>query len=213
MIKTILFAGAGALALAACSGSAPDATATQDPAAMTSASEAAPSPSTGEAAATTPAVAAAVPGQPPVAPPPIPVPPLAPATVPPPTRPLPTQEEKSEKGARAVLQTWARALETHQFGLAWEQFGSPLASRAAYAQWWQRYRTIRVSLGTGVGDAGMGSIYYTVPATLTGTTTAGKPFRLRGDVMLRRVNDVDGATPEQLRWHIGSADLKDVPTR
>ncbi len=198
MIKTILFAGTGALALAACSGSAPDALATQDTAAV---SESAPSSATGEAAATSPTVAAAIPVPPP------------PATVPIPAIQLSTEEEKSEKGARMVVQTWARALETRQFGLAWEQFGNPPASRAAYARWWQRYRTIRVSLGRGIGDAGMGSLYYTVPATLTGTTTAGKPFRLHGDVMLRRVNDVDGATPEQLRWHIGSADLKDVPTR
>jgi len=198
MIKPILFAGTGALALAACSGSAPDALATQDTAV---ASEAAPSPATGEAAATMPTVAAAAP---------VPAPPTIVAR---PAKSPPSEEEKSEKGARAVVQTWARALEARQFGLAWEQFGSPPASRAAYAQWWQRYRTIRVSLGPGIGDAGMGSLYYTVPATLTGTTTAGKPFRLQGDVMLRRVNDVDGATPEQLRWHIGSADLKDVPTR
>jgi hypothetical protein len=133
-----------------------------------------------------------------------------PDSVPPPPAPLPSKDEKTEKGARAVAQTWARALETHQFGLAWEQFGSPPASRAAYAKWWERYRTIRVTLGRGESDAAMGSVYYTVPATLTGTTVAGKPFRLEGNVVMRRVNDVDGATPAQLRWHIGTADLKDV---
>jgi hypothetical protein len=30
---------------------------------------------------------------------------------------------------------------------------------------------------------------------------------LKGDVVLRRVNDVPGATEEQLRWHIESTTL------
>jgi len=41
----------------------------------------------------------------------------------------------------------------------------------------------------------------------------GKPFRLEGEVVLRRVNDVDGATADQLRWHIAQADLKSVSVR
>lgn len=170
------------------------------------------------AAIATPAVATAVPGvsepmpsdvpTPPVssttqapsspAPPPLPVPPVAP------------QAQKGPEGARAVLRTWAQALESRQFDVAWEQFGHPPASRAAFIKWWERYGTIKVALGPGEGDAAMGSLYYTAPATLTGTTVAGKPFRLQGDVVVRRVNDVDGATPAQLRWHIGTADLKEI---
>jgi hypothetical protein len=114
---------------------------------------------------------------------------------------------------QVVLRTWASALERHDFARAWEQFGQPPASRAAFARWWRRYRTIHVALGPGVGDAAMGSLYYTAPATLTGMTVTGKPFRLHGDVVVRRVNDVDGATPAQLRWHIGTADLKTVVPR
>lgn len=94
--------------------------------------------------------------------------------------------------------------------MAWQQFGNPPASRSAFIKWWERFRTIKVSLGQGEGDAAMGSLYYTAPATLVGTTVEGKPFRLQGDVVVRRVNDVDGATPAQLRWHIGTADLKDT---
>ena len=131
----------------------------------------------------------------------------------PPAVPLSAQDQKGDKGARAVLQTWARALEAHEFGLAWEQFGTPPASRTAYAKWWERYRTIHVTLGPGESDAAMGSLYYTAPAMLTGKTMAGDEFALQGNVVVRRVNDVDGASPAQLRWHIGSADLKDVPTR
>lgn len=119
----------------------------------------------------------------------------------------PSRDDKGPDGARSVLNTWARALEQQQFSVAWEQFRNPPANRAAYTKWWARYRSIHVALGPGVSDAAMGSLYYTAPATLTGTTAAGKPFRLEGSVVLRRVNDVDGASPAQLQWHIQSADF------
>ena len=202
MVRTIFLAAAGTLALAACSGSVPAADASQEAIDPVAPATTAPAPSPGEAAL--PAGQAAPSASPAPAPP---APNAAVATTA--TPPI----DKSERGARAVLTTWARALETQQFALAWAQFVNPPASKADFTRWWQRYRTIRVSLGPGEGDAAMGSSYYTAPATLTGMTVAGKPFRLQGDVVVRRVNDINGATPEQLRWHIGSADLKDVSDR
>lgn len=121
-----------------------------------------------------------------------------------------TPDEKGEKGAQAVLATWARALEDRQFGLAWAQFGHPPSTQAAFGRWWQRNRMITVQLGDGDAEGAAGSIYYTAPATVSGVDRQGRPYRLQGDVVLRRVNDVDGATPAQLRWHIESADLKAV---
>ncbi|MGJ0238809.1 hypothetical protein ACQEPB_09865 [Novosphingobium fluoreni] len=163
-----------------------------------------------------PAATDAAVATPPVMPPPVPMPPTPPASdisAPPPAPPPPVssvtpEAMKGVKGARAVLLTWARALENRQFGTAWDQFGSPPASRAAFTKWWQRYRTISVSVPTGEMEGAAGSSYYTAPAIVTGETIEGKPFKLQGGVILRRVNDVDGATPAQLRWHIESADLK-----
>ena len=132
----------------------------------------------------------------------------APATPAPPAQL--SEADKGEKGARAVLLTWARALENRQFDTAWAQFRHPQSSREAFVRWWGRYRTITVAVPGGEMDAGAGSLYYTAPATLTGTRANGGPFRLEGTVVLRRVNDVDGASPAQLRWGIESADLKDV---
>jgi len=141
----------------------------------------------------------------------MPPPPASPA--PPPAPPALAADDKGEKGARAVLLTWARALENRQFATAWTQFRSPPAGRDAFVRWWQRYATLTVAVPSGEMDAGAGSLYYTAPATITGTTRQGKPFRLEGEVVLRRVNDVDGATADQLRWHIAQADLKSVPVR
>jgi hypothetical protein len=47
-----------------------------------------------------------------------------------------------------------------------------------------------------------------VPVTITGLTRANKPYHLAGRLTLRRVNDVDGASPEQLRWHIERSTLQ-----
>ena len=124
--------------------------------------------------------------------------------------PITSKESEGDKAARAVLRTWAQALERGEFDRAWDQFRRPPASREAYSKWWSRYRTITVALGPGTGGGAAGSIYYTAPAVLAGTTTSGEPFRLQGEVILRRVNDVPGATPDQLRWRLESADLKEA---
>lgn len=128
----------------------------------------------------------------------------------------PTAEEKSEKGARNVLATWALALEHHDWATARAQWGhagsdagmDPAAFETAY----QKYDRIKVVFGDGDAEGGAGSIYYEVPVTITGTLRTGEPFRLEGPVTLRRVNDVDGATPEQLRWHIMQSALKPRPS-
>jgi hypothetical protein len=127
-------------------------------------------------------------------------------------RPTPAAKaEKGEEGARKVLSTWAHALEERQFRRAWEQFDHPPSTVDAYTRWWSRYRTIAVSIGMGRSEGAAGSIYYTAPATLTGRTNDSRPFRMVGEVVLRRVNEVPGAAPRQLRWHIESADLKNAP--
>ncbi|EXS68680.1 hypothetical protein [Sphingobium sp. Ant17] len=63
------------------------------------------------------------------------------------------------------------------------------------------------------GSAGAGSIYQTVPVTVDSQLQNGTVQRFAGDYIVRRVNDVDGASPGQLRWHIGQATLKAVPAR
>jgi hypothetical protein len=123
------------------------------------------------------------------------------------TPPVLTPEaEKSETGARNLLLAWADAMEDRAYGPAYALFGE-YAERtgqtaAQYAATFADYRTVTVAVGEGSGDAGAGSIYYEVPVTLTGTTKAGKPYVRDGTIVLRRVNDVDGATPAQLRWHL-----------
>ena len=124
------------------------------------------------------------------------------------------EAEKGEKGARNVLLFWAAALEQKQFAKAWAQFGDggkrSGMSQQQYARSFAPYATITVAMPTGGMEGAAGSLYYTAPTTISGTLKSGGTYTLKGPVVLRRVNDVPGATAEQLRWHIYSTDLKRV---
>ncbi|RDZ29333.1 hypothetical protein [Lysobacter silvisoli] len=58
-------------------------------------------------------------------------------------------------------------------------------------------------------DAAAGSRYIEVPVALTATQRDGSQRKYIGAYVLRRAV-VDGATPEQRAWHIGSADIREV---
>ena len=54
----------------------------------------------------------------------------------------------------------------------------------------------------GRAEGAAGSVYVTVPATLVVRTDAGATETVRLRYTMRRVNDVPGADPSSLRWHI-----------
>ena len=137
-----------------------------------------------------------------------------PSPAPPETSPSSAQVDQ-EKAARGVLLEWARALELGQYDRAYAQWGASAEARsgltaAEHAASWSKYKTITVAMPTGTMEGAAGSSYYTAPTTVVGKTEDGRPFRLEGEVVLRRVNDVPGATEDQLRWHIERVDLKPV---
>ena len=173
------FPAVAALALSACNQTAPAPEATQAP------------------------VAAAVPAPPEATPAPTATPAgdnlSAPTLVP--------EAEKGEKGARNILLEWARAIERRDFARADAQWGAGAADAGSAAQFGD-YQTITVAFGDGDVEGGAGSLYYEVPLTVTGKRKDGASLTRQGTVALRRVNDVDGATPAQLRWHIMSVTLK-----
>ncbi|QGN54698.1 hypothetical protein [Novosphingobium sp. Gsoil 351] len=113
------------------------------------------------------------------------------------------EAEKGETGARNVLLEWARAIERRDFARADAQWGAG-ASAAKSAKQFADYKTITVGVGDGDVEGAAGSLYYEVPLTLTGARKDGASFERHGTIVVRRVNDVDGATPAQLRWHIQS---------
>ena len=114
------------------------------------------------------------------------------------------EAERSSAGPRNVLSSFARALELKEFDQAWAML-SPndkrIWSKPAFAALFAGLEEIAVAIPDGTGDAACGSAYYAAPVTVTAARLDGRSVKMTGEALLRRVNDVDGATPAQLRWH------------
>lgn len=120
---------------------------------------------------------------------------------------------KGPQGAASVLEQWGQAMERREFAAAWALSSTASYARqqgeAAFTQFWSKYSEIHVLIGApGMMEGAAGSSFVEVPVQIYGRTVDGKTFNLRGPAVLHRVNDVDGATPEQLQWRIESTDLK-----
>lgn len=123
---------------------------------------------------------------------------------------LTPEAERGIEGARNILLGFARAIERKNYGEAWALL-SPADrakwSRPAFAAMFADLRAITVAIPEGTTEGAAGSIYYTAPVTITADDSDGRPVRMEGSAVLRRVNDVDGASPAQLRWHFATLTL------
>ena len=124
----------------------------------------------------------------------------------------------SPQGAAQVVQRWGAFLEEGRYQQARQLWGDGGKASGMDAQQFRdayvKYSEIHVLVGRpGESEGAAGSIYVTVPVQMYGRMAdSGKPFNLRGPVTLRRVNNVPGATPEQLLWHISDSALKPMGT-
>lgn len=113
--------------------------------------------------------------------------------------------ERTETGARAVLLDFARAIELKRFDQAYALLSTADKrrwSQADFAAIFKDLGKLTVAVPNGSMEGAAGSSFYTAPVTITSTDKAGRPIRIEGEAVLRRVNDVPGATPDQLRWHM-----------
>lgn len=117
---------------------------------------------------------------------------------------LTPEAERGVKGARNTLLSFARAIEERKFDQAWTLL-SPTDqrrwSKIQFAAMFADLGNIIVVIPTGTIEGAAGSAYYSAPLTVSGSDKAGRPVRMEGKAVLRRVNDVDGSTPAQRRWH------------
>lgn len=114
------------------------------------------------------------------------------------------------QGAAQVVQGYYGLLETKKFEDAqdlWNPAGA-IGSQddAHFAARFRGFSEIHANIGApGAPEGAAGSSYVTVPVQVYGRIAAnGKPWYALRQVTLRRVNDVDGSTAEQRRWHIES---------
>ena len=122
-------------------------------------------------------------------------------------------DPKSPQGAAQRLQNYAALLEEGKYGDAFALWGdsgkSSGMSKQAFIDSFAKYSEVHALVGGPQNPEGAaGSIYVTVPMQLYGRLKSGGTFNMVGPVTMRRVNDVPGATPAQLRWHITDSKLK-----
>src|SRR5262249_35220217 len=124
---------------------------------------------------------------------------------------------KSKEAAAAVVERYYTALNARDYDTAWQQWGengAPNQTRQAFEAGFTKTRSTTATIGAlPPGDAGAGSIYQPVPVTIDAVLEDGTRQRFTGEYIVRRANDVDGASAAQLRWHIDSAHLKSVPVQ
>jgi len=70
------------------------------------------------------------------------------------------------------------------------------------------YASYHAQIGApGAIEGAAGSLYVTVPVVIYGRFAKGKALHRSGEAVLRRVNNVPGASAAQLRWRIERVDL------
>jgi hypothetical protein len=121
--------------------------------------------------------------------------------------------ETSAQGAAQVVQSYFALLEAGRLADArrlWSDGGAASGrGEAAFAASYRAWPEVHAQIAApGAIEGAAGSLYVEVPVQVYGRTAGGEPFRRRGTVTLRRVNDVPGSTAEQRRWHIARSDVE-----
>jgi len=160
-----------------------------------------PEPAASETAAPPPASLSEAPPAPPAASGDHATPLASAPAVPAPAGPQAALAPAPAQSPDAVLRGWAMAIERRDWRevrALWGNHGADSGvSPQVFARRWDRLRHPRVTVGTGQQEGAAGSSYYTAPVRVDDGTRS-----FAGDLTIRRVNDVPGATAEQLRWHL-----------
>ena len=121
--------------------------------------------------------------------------------------PSPVAPPSTARDPAKVLIAWAKATSLKQWDSAylfWEAKGLVTGlTPMQFAAKWGQLGNPEFEIHPGNYEGAAGSSYYTAPVVLIDGQR-----RERGEVVLRRVNDVPGASPEQLRWHIESMTIE-----
>ena len=171
-----------------------------------------------ETTTTAPAAAPAAPVTPVSYPPVEPLPPGRPGALPDDRTPISEAPftATSVQGAADVVQVYFALIGEKDYARAWKQWRdgtlSGFKTEAEFAASFGQYLEYRGLVGApGESDGAAGSIYIDVPVQVYGRRADGRELHQLGKATLKRVNDVDGATAEQLLWRIVKLDLAPAP--
>jgi hypothetical protein len=117
---------------------------------------------------------------------------------------------KGPEGATAVLSRYYELLKAGKFNDASKLWTPPDAGALKAAeQSVADYEGREVDIGEpGRIEGAAGSLYISIPVQIRAHRKSGEQVQLSGTATLRRVNDVPGATAEQLSWRIMQIDLQ-----
>lgn len=119
-------------------------------------------------------------------------------------------ERLESRDCKTVLSFYADALHAGLYKEAARVWGKDWAvSTATLERRYSAEQPVSLELGEISVEGGAGSLYCEVAAVLK---TNGNQART-GKIALRRVNDVPGATAEQLRWHITDSTFAETDNR
>ena len=118
--------------------------------------------------------------------------------------------DRSPAGARAVVLRFYAAIDRGDYRAAYRLWNGG-KDYPAFVQGFARTAHTRVVAGAPVDEEGAaGSLSITVPVRVEATLKSGARQHFAGSYVLRRANDVPGATADQLRWSISAASLHPV---
>jgi hypothetical protein len=110
------------------------------------------------------------------------------------------------RDCRAVGQAYVDALARNDFDFAARVWNDPAINAAKLRAVFTAYNIPHVVIAKVQEEGAAGSLYCTITARLTDNADPNKTPQT-GEIVLRRVNDVPGATADQLRWTIQSSTL------
>jgi hypothetical protein len=110
----------------------------------------------------------------------------------------------ASKDCAEVVGFYLEALSTHEYAQAALVWDDPVIDAARLEAVFGSYKQAQVEWTEPFVEGAAGSLYCTVSGKLTDADDPAKPLR-EGTLLLRRANDVPGATPDQLRWTLQSS--------
>ncbi|MBO9517701.1 MAG: hypothetical protein J7493_06505 [Porphyrobacter sp.] len=141
----------------------------------------------------------------------------APAPTPPDATPQPQKPPVvadypvlSNKDCEEVIEFYFDSITDREFAVAALVWNDPSVDAAHLQAAYSPYQMAEFDWQEPETEGAAGSLYCTVAATLTDADDRSRPS-VDGTVVLKRVNDVPGATPDQLRWTIRSSTFVENP--
>ena len=108
------------------------------------------------------------------------------------------------RDCREVAQAYSDALARRAFAFAARFWDDPVIDDARLEALFDGYASPAIEIADIRQEGAAGSLYCTVTGALSDASDPARPPR-QGEIVLRRANDVPGATPGQLRWTIRSS--------